>query len=188
MMRAKADPKATSNSLLVLACVLLAGAAAGIAWPKPDTKAIQAKEKRDTAKLEVEVRKSRADAAVATATVAARTWTGEDAAVQAQVVTLTTTLASKRGLNVVRLQPQRITPGGALEQLPFLVVVEGPFPAVAAFERDLELPANRLAVSVFQISSSDSESNQVSASIGLVAHRQPVAVEEEKPNAKRTQS
>ena len=50
-------------------------------------------------------------------------------------------------------------------------MVEGPFPAVVALEKDLEVPANRLAVNAIQLASSDSETDKVSANIAIVAQR-----------------
>lgn len=187
MMRAKADLKAPSNTIMILACVLLAGSVVGLIVPKPNAKDVQAKERTETKKLKTSAEVAKRDALLAKASVVSRTWVGEQSTIQAQLVNLTTSLAKKRGVEWLRLQPQKSVVGGALEQVPFLLVVEGPFPAVASLERDLEAPQNRLAISAFQVASSDSESNKVSASIGLVAHRVPADVVEEKGNAKRPQ-
>ena len=179
MMRAKADTTAASNTLLIVACLLLAGSAvAGILMPKPNdpTAARKAEDRRK--EQEATVRSARAAGQSAKASVLSRTWSGEDASITSAILDLTTTLARKRGVAFVRLQPQRNSEGGALEQLPYLVVVEGPFPAVVAMERDLEVPSNRLGVNAFQISSSDSETNKVTASISIVAQRVGSDVEE----------
>lgn len=176
MMRAKADTKATTTSLYGLAAVLLAGSLIGLVWPKPSAKDALNKEKTDTKKYKASIQKAETDTVVAKAAVISRTWSEQPAAIQDKVLTLTATLAKQRGVTFVRLQPQRNSTADPLEQYPFLLVVEGPFPKVAELEKDLELPANRLAVSLFQITSSDSESNKVSASIGLVAHRVPESV------------
>ena len=179
MMRAKADPKAASNLVLILACVLLAGSAlAGVLMPKPLDAAEKKKaEAKRREQIEAVARAKTLEEA-ARAVVLTRTWTGADAAITSAVLDLTTTLARKRGVSFVRLQPQRNVVGGALDQLPYLVVVEGSFPAIAALEKDLEVPENRLAVNAFQISSSDSETNKVSASISIVAQRVAADVEE----------
>jgi len=176
MMRAKADTKATTTTLYGLAALLLAGSLVGLVWPKPTAKAAVIKERTQTTKEKAARSTAETETLVAKAAVISRTWTEQPASIQDKVLTLTATLAKKRGLNFVRLQPQRVSLAEPLEQYPFLLVVEGPFPKVAELERDLELPANRLAVSLFQITSSDSESNKVSASIGLVAHRIPSSV------------
>ena len=173
MMRAKADPKATSNIIYGIACALLAGSIYVLLMPKPRPKVTRIA----TRKEEQAIRAAREQTLAASAVVAARTWTGEDAAITGRILDLTTTLARKRNVSFVRLQPQRSTLGVALEQLPYLLVVEGPFPAVAALERDLEVPGNRLAVNAIQLASSDTESNKVSASIGIVAHRVGADVE-----------
>ncbi len=175
MMRAKADTKATTT-LYGFAAVLLAGSLVGLVWPKPTTKAAVNNERVKTAQWKAAKEKAGTATLIAKATVISRTWSEQPAAIQDKVLTLTATLAKKRGLSFIRLLPQRVSLSDPLEQYPFLLVVEGPFPKVAALEKDLELPANRLAVSLFQITSSDSESDKVSASIGLVAHRIPSSV------------
>ena len=188
MMRASADPKATSNTILVLACVLLAGSVAGLVLKKPDAKAAVAKEKRDAVSelLKAETAKSETDAAQRT--VDAQMWAGDPAAITGDIVNLTATLAKRRGVQWVRLQPpSKATSGGPLEEYTYLLVVQGAFPKVAALERDLEVPANRLAVNSFQVASSGSDTNDVSASIGIVAHRVPPQTDVEdkdKKNAK----
>lgn len=177
MMRAKADPKATTTSLYALAAVLLAGSLLGLVWPKPTARDAYTKETNDSRKLRQSIRQAEMDTFAAKSSVLSRTWTEEPAAIQDRVLTLTAAQCKKRGVTFVRLQPQRVTADETLQQLPFLLVVEGPFPAIAALEKDLELPASRLAVNLFQATSSDSESNRVAASISLVAHRLPPSVE-----------
>lgn len=167
MMRAKADPKAATTPIFALACVLLAAAAVGLVWPKPRAKSTQA----GIRKQESIARQARTDSLVARSIVQSRTWVGEDSAITAGILNLTTTLARKRNVGFVRLVPQRADLGGQLERLPYQLVVEGRFPDVAALEKDLEVPANRLAVSAFQVASSDTETNKVSATIGIVAQR-----------------
>lgn len=167
MMRAKADTKATTTTLYLLACLFLAGSVAGILWPKPKPKDTR----RDLQKQKITILQANADARTAQAAVLQRTWIGSDVEIANGVYNLATGLARKRGVSFVRLQPGRAALGGPLEQLPYLLVVEGPFPAVAALEKDLEVPANRLAVSAFQLAASDTSTNKVSASIGVVAER-----------------
>ena len=95
-------------------------------------------------------------------------------------------MAKKRGGNLLRLHPQASVFEGAVEQVPLTLTLEGPFPAIVALERDFEATANRLAVNSFQVTSSDSESNKVGATIGVVAHRIVKDVEEGKAHAKRS--
>lgn len=186
MMRAKADPKATSNVILGLACLFLLATVVGIVLPKPQVADVARNERNQTKRIQSSIRGIREQATVAKASVVARTWSEDPSQIQAQLVNLTTTLAKKRGVEWQRLQPQKPIVGGPLEQVPFVLVVEGPFPAVAALQRDLEASTNRLAISLFQLASANSESNRVSASIGLVANRAPLDVEEGGSNAKRS--
>ena len=183
MMRAKADPKATSNLIYGLACVLMLGSIYVLLMPRPRPKQTKISTRREESTL----RETRDSILKAQAAVGTRAWTGEDAAITGRILDMTTQLARTHNVSFVRLQPQRATLGVALEQLPYLLVVEGPFPNVAALERDLEVPANRLAVNAIQLASSDTESNKVSASIGIVAHRVGASAgKEEAPRGKRS--
>lgn len=167
MMRAKADPKATSNLILGLACVLMLGSIYVLLGLKPRAEMHTI----DTRKARESIAVAQRDLKTAQAEVGAHTWVGEDAEITGGVYSLTTALARKRNVTFVRMQPQRFTLGIPLEQLPYLIVVEGKFPDVVALEKDLEVPANRLAVNAIQLASSDSETNKVSANIAVVAQR-----------------
>jgi Tfp pilus assembly protein PilO len=78
-------------------------------------------------------------------------------------------LAQKYGVNVVAFRPQRTSKIGTVTELPMAVSLEGPFPGIAGFLTDLEAPANRLAVTLVQVSAADGNSNLVNATVGLVA-------------------
>lgn len=172
MMRAKADPKALTNILYAASVVILVGALGGLLIQKPTTLPIRNNEKVQMNRLRGQAEKAKADAAAAKVTVLTRTWSGDLSSVQDQVLSLVAKMTKEHGVNQVRLQPTRVTDdGSALEQVPFLLVVEGPFPAVASLEKALEAPTHRLAVNLMQVTSTDSQSNKVTASLGLVAFR-----------------
>jgi Tfp pilus assembly protein PilO len=85
-----------------------------------------------------------------------------------------TTSVQARNLRLIAFRPQRVAEStGGLSQIPFMITVEGTFPNVAQFVDDLESPANRLAVNLVQISASDGATDQVSASIGVLAFVAP---------------
>ena len=57
-----------------------------------------------------------------------------------------------------------------MTQLPFLIGVDGSYPNVVAFVKDIETKGTKLALSQVQLSSSDGTTDKVSASIGVVAY------------------
>lgn len=187
MMRAKGDPKALTKILYSASVVVLAGALAGMVLPHRTIGPIQTNEKKQIHSLRGQEETAKKDAAAAAVRIMTRTWKGDLSSVQDQVLSLVARMTKAHGVNQVRLQPTRVTDDGStLEQVPFLLVVEGPFPAVAALERELESPTHRLAVNLMQVTSTDSESNKVTASLGLTAFRQNETVKTETKDAKHS--
>jgi len=105
--------------------------------------------------------------------LAAQTWPGDAQQIAPVALAKVTQLVQARRLRLVAFRPQRTTANGDLTQLPFLVTVEGSYPGVVAFTKDLEAPSTKLAVSLVQIASADAGSDQVTASVGLVAFMPP---------------
>lgn len=79
--------------------------------------------------------------------------------------------AHNEKLTVVAFRPQKPQDSGDLSRLSYLVALEGSFPNIVRFVRSVEQPATRLAVNLVQISSSDGDSDKVTATIGIVAVR-----------------
>jgi hypothetical protein len=79
--------------------------------------------------------------------------------------------------NKVQLQgfrpPVKTTIQNGLTHIPYLILVSGPFLNVVNFEEALEDPKYKLAIEMVQFASSDSSSDQVNASIGVIAYTLP---------------
>ena len=108
----------------------------------------------------------------ARAQAAAYLWTEAPDAISPQALGIVTEAAKKHGLKLSAFRPQKSTIEGALEELNYVVAIEGRFPAAAEFLRTLETPGNRLAVNLFQVTSSDGATDSVTATVGLVAFRE----------------
>ena len=80
-------------------------------------------------------------------------------------------MAKAHNLNMVSFRPQRGATAEDLVRSGFTIALEGSFPQVIQFARKLETPATKLAVVSLQVTSTDGASDQVTATIGVVAYR-----------------
>ena len=84
---------------------------------------------------------------------------------------MVTSLAAKNHVQLLGFRPQKPTDeDDGFTHVPYLILLNGPFPAVQATLRDIESPTNKLAVSLVQFASSDANSDAVNATIGVVAY------------------
>ena len=131
----------------------------------------------DAQKLEDELstkfRTSRDALDAAQEIVEAKTWTGSADQISPIILAETTQFAKDNKVRIGSFRPQRIVENEGLDQLTFLVLAEGRFTDVMAFAKDLEEKSTKTAVAQIQISSSNSESDTVSAAIGLAAYLKP---------------
>lgn len=97
-------------------------------------------------------------------------WTSSIDAVAPSALAKVTALAKTRQVKLGAFRPERTTQLNGLTEVPFLVSVDGTFPNTIAFIRDLEGSSSKLAVSQAQMSSSDGNSDRVTASVGIVAY------------------
>lgn len=81
-----------------------------------------------------------------------------------------TTFAKAHQVKLTSFRPQRVADADGLTQIPFMMTLDGAYPNVVAFVKDIEASDSRLAVNQVQLSSSDGATDKVSASIGLVAY------------------
>ncbi|MFY9233863.1 MAG: type 4a pilus biogenesis protein PilO [Fimbriimonadaceae bacterium] len=96
-------------------------------------------------------------------------WNQDAQTIGAKALEMVSRKARAFELKLSAFRPQRETDVGALRQLPFLILVEGTYPKVAAFLSSLEQPLTKLAVNGIQIASSDGASDGVTASITVIA-------------------
>jgi hypothetical protein len=104
---------------------------------------------------------------------ASKLWVGDEQKVGPDVFAAVNAVAKAHGLSLERLQPQRLNDKTVPSQLPYLAIVSGGYAGVAGFVKDLETPGTKLVVSSVMVSSSDSASDKVTGSVGIVAYLAP---------------
>jgi Tfp pilus assembly protein PilO len=158
-------------ALLVSGLVLLAGIAAYF-WPKPSAPATQAKMIRQIEESNKKTALQIDGAARLQGENAVMLWAGDAQSIAAKALANVSQIVKAKGLKLIAFRPQKSVEVGKLEELPFLITVEGPYPNVAAALKDLENPALKLAVGTVQIASNDGSSDRVNASFTVLAFRE----------------
>jgi Tfp pilus assembly protein PilO len=80
--------------------------------------------------------------------------------------------ARARGVRLASFRPQQVATDGDLTRQPYLITLEGSFPNVMAFLRDVQAPEIKLAVHLVQMTAADGRSDIVNANIGVTAYRE----------------
>jgi len=80
-------------------------------------------------------------------------------------------MAKNHNLEMVAFRPMRNETAGDLIRNGFTIAIEGAFPKVIQFARQLETPETKLAVISLQITATDGATDSVRASVGVVAYR-----------------
>lgn len=174
--RFRQDPLAAI--LGISATVMLAGTLAFMLFaPKPTTKGMAAKFDKQAFQTRLEIKTAQQHLTASKDFVARQTWTGATQDIDGVVMSQVSRLSQAKGLKLVQLRPQRPDPKATPVQLPFLVTLEGPYPAVVSFLSDLENPSTRLAINLVQISAAEASSDKVTANVGLVAYQNPAVAE-----------
>lgn len=135
---------------------------------------------RDNAKFQARLLTREAEKSAVNAMAAAqkRVYGGTAEKIAPLAMSTVSALARKHGLRVVAFRPQRVVDDADLVHVPFLISLDGPFPKIAGFVRDLDSKQSRLAVSQLQVTSADPASDRVNATVGAVAFLQPDELKE----------
>lgn len=110
-----------------------------------------------------------------------RIWTGPSDEVGPVTLEATTAVANRLGIKLSAFRPQKAVSEGATTRLPFLVSLEGSYPKVVEFIREMESPGHKVVVHVVQMASTDGSSSAVNAVVGLWAFQKAP----DKPTAKK---
>ncbi|MEQ1936135.1 MAG: hypothetical protein ABL962_19950 [Fimbriimonadaceae bacterium] len=81
-------------------------------------------------------------------------------------------LARSLGLTMLSFRPQKPEETGDLDRYRYILAIEGSFPKVIEFTRKAETPETKIAVDRIQLASKDGATDNVSATIGVVAYRE----------------
>lgn len=169
-MNEKACTAAGIAAVIVAAVILTLH----LVFPVPEPKKIDRKRQQQELNLLIDIKDLR-DRVTETRTYNdSHLWQQNADKVGASAMALVTKLANNHELKVNAFRPQRVQDDSGLTRLPYLVAVEGRFPSVIAFVQQLETPTTKLAVNTLQIASADGASDQVSASVGIVAYKEGI--------------
>lgn len=159
-----------ANLVMLASVVVLAGTLVFmLVAPKPTTKGL-AKERRDKEfKVKLDTEKARQRLAETKDELKGRVWTGPLEQIGPASLERIDKLAAKRRLKMIALRPQRTDEIADFVVVPLTVTVEGSFPDVMAFVREVQAPTNKLSVAQIQLASADGASDAVTLTLGLNA-------------------
>ena len=165
------DPKDQVPSLLaVLGIVLLCGSIVGLFMiKKPSDKSLKAMVTKKVEQYKDLAERAKADAYSADLIIAKQLWTDRVSEITPAALAKVGRLVSDSNLNLVSFRPQKPLDGPALMQLQYNLSVDGTYTSVAALVDKIEKSDAKLAVNSVQYSSSENDSDKVTATIGLLA-------------------
>jgi Tfp pilus assembly protein PilO len=159
------------NIVSAIAILFMAGLATyDIVAPKPTEHQTLRTRKDNEARMVAQIQTIKDRLAATSADVARYVWTVPQDRIGGQSLAAVTNIAMKHSVRLLAFRPQKATDENGLTRLPYMVVLDGTFPSVAAMLRDLETTSNKLAVNLVQIASADASTDQVNATIGVIAY------------------
>ena len=179
-MKQSLRPDTVWNLSLAIAMIFFTASLAVAFMPKPTDDTIADTYRKQLKTHEIKANLKKMEAAKLQAANVVQLWTGDAETIGARSLNNISRTAKVKGVRLSAFRPQRPIQAAELEQLPFLTIVEGKYPAVVSFIRALEHPSWKLATGSVQIAATDGTSDNVSASIVLVAFRDPSVKVEEK--------
>jgi Tfp pilus assembly protein PilO len=157
-----------------LAAVIVASALVYMIFvPKPSTVNLERKTQNQLYAVKKEEKANRLTIAEGKARVDKLTWAGGAQQVAAGALSKVTEVAKNHKLKLVAFRPQRDQDANGLGQLPILISLDGAYPDVVAFTRDLETEESKLAINLVQVAAADAATDRVTASVGIVAYLNP---------------
>lgn len=121
-------------------------------------------------KVQQDLKEVQENLAKTKATIQAKVWDVPVAQIGPKTLESITGYAQKSKLKVVAFRPQKPISVNGLTQLPFIVSLEGSYVGVMNLVRQIEADDSKIAPSLVQFSSTESNSDVVSATVGLVAY------------------
>ncbi len=161
--------------MLVVGLILLVGAVLFHFLVKPPTiEAAKAKLDKQIGDASRKIAANNKNTANEIALIQNRLWQDADDQIAPAALRRVGDVAKKHGVKLTTFRPQKEVSAGALNLLPFFVSVDGTFPAVYDFVKDLEENNQLLlVVNLVQLTSNDQTSHNVTASVGIDAYLDP---------------
>ena len=190
MISFRTRAETTSSIAIIVALVVLAATGAVMAFGnKPTTAGIASGKIRSQRELEDRIGKLEAERKAAKTTIDSWVWTEKVEDVGPKALESITAYAQRNHLKLIAFRPQKAVEVNELTQLPFVIAIEGAYPNIVRFVKDLETPSLKLGTGMIQVSTSDSNSDLVAATISVVAYRKPETKKPQvKPNAAKKEN
>jgi hypothetical protein len=138
--------------------------------PKPTTKGLASKQFNAENAVLKEISEAHKSYLASEKEVQTQTWKGGLEQVGPGALQAINALAAKHKVKLSGFRPERTTQYAGLDLVPFSVTAEGSYLDVLGLVKAIEDPANKLAVDLVQVSSSEANGDQVTATIGLTAY------------------
>lgn len=179
----------TSIAILVALFVLVATGIVMAFVPKPSVAGVATGKIRSQRELDDRIAKLEAERLASRVSINSLVWTQAVAEVGPKALESVTAFAQRNGLKLIAFRPQKTAEINELTQLPFVISIEGAYPNIMRFVKDLETPSLKLGTGMVQVSTSDPNSDLVAATISVVAYRKlETKKPQEKPNAAKKEN
>ena len=161
---------ALASSISIIAVLMLAGTFVWMLIPPQRIEPLVRSRARTLSKLDQEIDSTKKNNAELAAQIDPLLWAGNVQTVGPQALAAVSSVVKARNLRLVAFRPQRVIPSGAVTVAPFAVNLEGSFLNVMQFVKDLEANKNKIAVGQVQVSAADASSDNVNATVNIVAY------------------
>lgn len=175
----------TWNLVIIVSAIVIVGVfVAEFFLPEP----VMSKERqRYTAQVretKLETEEAKEQLVILTDALERFTYSGQAEAVTPKILEQVNQLAETKSVNVKSFRPQRIEPSEGLVKLPYVLQISGTYPNVVSFVRTIDEPSTLFSVYLLQVAAADGETDQVNATVGIVAFARPPEVKKERNGAK----
>lgn len=169
--------KRTWNIVCVIAVlVMMVIAIADLVMPKPTVDKEIVKRNREVQQMEIKLRKDQEELERLILEDSGL-WQGAQEEVTPKILQEVSKLATANRVNLKSFRPQTPVSDGETIRAHFVILADAKFPDMAKFVRALESGSTKIGLNIVQLSSADQESDQVNATIGIVAFlKAPVVV------------
>ncbi len=163
----------TWNGAIVSALVVIAAAVAFMLLVQSPQARVKAK-KAERIKLDKEAKGLFVEVTSLKKANQPRLWQTSSEAIGPTAMGKMSALARNLGLTMLSFRPQKPEESGDLTKYRYVLSLEGSFPRMIEFARKAETLGNKIAVDRIQLASKDGATDNVSATIGVVAYRERI--------------
>jgi hypothetical protein len=170
MMRFQTKQEATAAGISIVAIIILAASLVWMLTPVPSRNDVNSGRLGQVRRYQAETAGLIKQAAEAQAKIDPLLWSGTSEEIGPKALASVTKLAKARKIRILAFRPQKPIDMGGLTQIPFSLSIDGTYPNTMQLVKDLETTDAKLAVSLVQVAASDGATDQVTASINVVAY------------------